>query len=112
MPKVTFLPEQKSVEVDDKTKLLLAGKKAGVTIRFACASCRCGTCGVAVVAGHQALSAMKDDELKMLKRLKLPLDGSIRLSCQARIQGDCSIDLDFQNQYDTPDDFEDQDDES
>lgn len=107
MPKVTFIPEQKFAEVDEKTKLLLAGRKAGVTIRFACASCRCGTCCVAVASGRESLSEMKPDELRMLKRLKLPQDGSIRLACQARVQGDCVIDLDFQNEYDTPDGFED-----
>ena len=107
MPKVTFIPGQTSVDVESNTKLLLSGKKAGVDIRFACASCRCGTCGVSVVSGRDALSAMKDDELRMLRRLKLPQDGSVRLACQARVLGDCVIDLDFQDQYDTPDDFED-----
>ena len=46
---------------------------------------------------------MKDDELKLLTRMKLALDGSVRLSCQAKVCGDVSIDLDFQNLYDPGD---------
>ncbi|MCX6130897.1 MAG: 2Fe-2S iron-sulfur cluster-binding protein [Proteobacteria bacterium] len=104
MPRITFLPAQTSVEVDTNTKLLLAGRKAGVDLRFGCASCRCGTCGVLVVNGADKLSSMKQDELILLKKLKLPTDSTIRMACQARAMGDCTIDLDFQNQY-TPDDY-------
>ena len=110
MPKVIFTPSQKSAEVEPKTKLLLAGRKAGVEIRFACASCRCGTCAVLVrsaTSGVSPMSPMKAEETKLLTRLKLSTDGSIRLACQARVESDCSIDLDFQETYDTPKGFED-----
>lgn len=103
MPRVTFTPDQKFSEVDPNTKILLAGRKAGVGIRFGCASCRCGTCGVLITAGANQLSAMKPDEEKLLKRLKLPLDGSVRLACQARAMGDCVIDLEFQDTYNPED---------
>lgn len=99
MPRILFTPAQTSVDIDPNTKLLLAGRKAGVGIRFGCASCRCGTCGVQVIAGADQLSPMKPDEEKLLKRLKLSTDGSVRLACQARAQGDCVIDLDFQDTY-------------
>jgi hypothetical protein len=32
--------------------------------------------------------------------MKLDFNGTIRLACQARILGDCTIDLDFQDTYD------------
>ena len=44
---------------------------------------------------------MKDDESKLLGRLNLPQDGTIRLSCQTRIMGDCAVDLNFQEEYDS-----------
>jgi ferredoxin len=103
MPHIAFLPDQKSADVDNNTKLLLAGRKAGATIRFGCASCRCGTCGVKVIQGSDQLSPIKVDEEKLLKRLKLPTDGTVRLACQARATGDCVIDLDFQDTYNPED---------
>ena len=105
MPQVTFTPAQQSVVVDSNTKVLLAGRKAGVDVRFGCASCRCGTCGVKILEGADQLSTIKPDEAKLLKRLKLETDGSVRLACQARVNGDCKIDLTFQDTY-TPDDVD------
>ena len=103
MPKVVFLPDLTSVEVDEKTKLLVAAKKAKVDIRFGCASCRCGTCGVKVNQPEN-LDAMGPPERQLLERMKLTTDGSIRLSCRARIvKESCEVDLDFQDTY-SPDD--------
>ena len=101
MPRIEFLPDRKSAEVDDKTKILLGARRAGVSIRFACASCRCGTCAVRILEGQDQLSPMKEDERRLLAHLELPVDGSIRLSCQGRVSGDCKVDLSFQNEYDS-----------
>jgi ferredoxin len=103
MPRILFTPSQKFADVDSNTKILLAGRKAGAEVRFGCASCRCGTCGVKLTEGAQHLSPMKPDEEKLLKRLKLPTDGTVRLACQARINGDCVVDLDFQDTYNPED---------
>ncbi|RYZ59037.1 MAG: (2Fe-2S)-binding protein [Proteobacteria bacterium] len=101
MPRIEFRPDKLSADVDEKTKILLSARKAGVSIRFACASCRCGTCAIRVIDGAANLSPMKADESKLLGRLTLPTDGTIRLSCQTRIMGDCTVDLTFQNEYDS-----------
>lgn len=101
MPRIEFLPDQKTAEVEDKTKILIAARRAGVSIRFACASCRCGTCAVRIIEGGDKLSPMKEDEKKLLTRLELPSDGTIRLACQSRISGDCKVDLSFQDEYDS-----------
>ncbi len=101
MPRIDFVPSQKSAEVEDKTKILLGARRAGLPIRFACASCRCGTCAVRIVEGRANLSEMKGDEQRLLTRLELPIDGSIRLACQSRVSGDCKVDLDFQDEYDS-----------
>ncbi len=102
MPLLRFLPSQKNGEIASNTKLLISGRQLGVEIRFGCAACRCGTCAVRITEGQSHLTPMRKDEENMLKKLKQTTDGSIRLACQARVLGDCTIDLDFQDQY-TPD---------
>ena len=80
-----------------------AATRNKVPIRFGCASCRCGTCGVAV-SGNADLSKMKHDEQALLLRMGLETDGSIRLACQTRINsGHVVVDLAFQDTY-SPDD--------
>lgn len=105
MPKVTFEPGGTTVTVEPSTKILAAATRNKVRIRFGCASCRCGTCGIKVAGG--TLSPMKDDEKALLTRMALETDGSIRLACQARIvDGETVVDLDFQDTY-SPDQGED-----
>lgn len=106
MPKVTFLPQKLAFDAEPNTKLLVTANRNKVPIRFGCASCRCGTCGVRV-SGTAELSKMKDDESALLTRMGLAVDGTIRLACQTRIMaGDVTVDLDFQNEY-SPDDGDD-----
>ncbi len=110
MPAVIFMPSGTRAEVDSGTKILVAARQAGVPIRFMCASLRCGTCGVKVDASMGTLSEAAPDEIAMLQRLKLPIDGSVRMACRTRIVGgEVSIDLDFQDSYDPANnlDFED-----
>lgn len=107
MPKVHFHPSQKIAEVEPNTKLLLSGRRAGTEIRFGCAACRCGTCAVRILEGTDQLSPFKKDEEQLLARLKLPRDGTIRLACQARVNGDCKVDLSFQDEYSPPEGFDD-----
>jgi ferredoxin len=88
------------VTADEGTKILVAARKAQVEIRFGCASCRCGTCAVKVLDGS-SLSLPRAEEIALLDRMALPLDGSVRLACQARLLGaDVEVDLAFQLQYD------------
>ncbi len=101
MPTLTFLPQKVMIEVEENVKILVAARRARVPIRFGCAACSCGTCAVSVkTSDAQTLTSMKENEQKLLSRMKLPIDGSVRLSCQARIQsGSCEVDLDFQDTY-------------
>lgn len=99
MPKITFTPQGIGIEVDPQTKVLAAAIRSKAPIRFGCASCRCGTCGVSI-SGDGKLTAMKPDEKALLTRMQLPVDGSVRLACQTRIlNGEIAVDLDFQNTY-------------
>ena len=101
MIKVIFVPQNIVFEGEEGLKLLVAGRKAQTDIRFGCASCRCGTCGVKVDTTRGELSPMKTEERDLLKRMSLPLDGSVRLACQARVlSGEIRVDLGFQNEYD------------
>jgi ferredoxin len=101
MPKLKFSPKDaQAVEavVEPNTKILAAANRLKVPIRFGCASCRCGTCGVAVAGG--TLSPMRSDERALLERMGLTSDGSVRLACQARVvDGEVAVDLAFQDTY-------------
>jgi ferredoxin len=48
---------------------------------------------------------MSPDEAALLKRMRLPITGEVRLACQAKQTGeqDAQVDLEFQDTY-SPDD--------
>lgn len=98
MLKIHFYPVDSVFEVESETKVLLAARRNKVAIRFGCAAARCGTCAVAV-SPSTAFDTPKDTERDLLIRMRLPVDGTVRLSCQARILGDCSVDITFQDTY-------------
>jgi ferredoxin len=99
MPKLIFLPAAAAFDVEANTKILAAANRNKVQMRFGCASCRCGTCGVKV-SDPGNLSPMKSDEKDLLTRMNLVTDGTVRLACQARIMsGAVKVDLDFQDTY-------------
>ena len=104
MSKITFLPGQQTAEALPDQKILVTARKNKIEIRFGCASCRCGTCGVKV-SDPTAFAPMKPDEETLLARMKLPTSGIVRLACQARTTGavDTSVDISFQDTY-SPDD--------
>ena len=98
MPKITFVPDNITADVEPNTKLLVAATRQKLKIRYGCASCRCGTCGVAVSGG--ILAPMREAERQLLQRMGLNIDGSVRLACQSRvIDGSVTVDLAFQNTY-------------
>jgi len=99
MPTVVFNPIGTRCDVEPNTKILAAATRNKVAIRFGCASCRCGTCGVAV-SGDAELTPMRDDEKALLTRMGLATSGGIRLACQTRVtNGTALVDLSFQNTY-------------
>ena len=107
MPEVIFLPSGLTVDALEGQKILAIARKAKLNIRFGCAAAQCGTCAVRVSSTHQTsptallLSQMRENEKELLSKMKLPIDGSVRLSCQAKtIETSCIIDLDFQSKYD------------
>ncbi len=98
MPTVLFKPVGSLVTVEPNTKILVAANRNKIPMRYGCASCRCGTCGVKVQGG--VLTPMRADESNLLARMKLPIDGTVRLGCQARVlDGQVEVDLAFQDTY-------------
>ncbi|MEN9835630.1 MAG: 2Fe-2S iron-sulfur cluster binding domain [Pseudomonadota bacterium] len=98
MPNIVFKPVGVSISVEANTKILAAANRNKVSMRYGCASCRCGTCGVRVVGG--SLTPMRTDETNLLAKMKLPTDGTVRLACQARVlDGAVEVDLVFQDTY-------------
>jgi 2Fe-2S ferredoxin len=101
--KVTFLPANVTVEVDDAKYPLADHGRPGSLLDIALAhdvslehncggSCACTTCHVIVRQGESHLSAMEADEedrLDMAEGLTI----HSRLGCQAIVQGDVTVEI-------------------
>ena len=101
--KVTFLPLNKTVEVDDAKYPLADHGKPGSLLDIALAhdihlehncggSCACTTCHVIVKDGDKNLSEMEGDEedrLDMAEGLTI----RSRLGCQAVVRGDVVVEI-------------------
>lgn len=101
--KVTFLPLNRTVEVDDTAYPLADHGKPGSLLDVALAydihlehncggSCACTTCHVIVKDGAENLSEMEDDEedrLDMAEGLTI----RSRLGCQAVVRGDVTVEI-------------------
>lgn len=101
--KVTFLPLNRTVEVDDETYPLADHGKPGSLLDIALAhdihlehncggSCACTTCHVIVRDGDDNLSAMEGDEEDRLD-LAEGLTIRSRLGCQAVVRGDVTVEI-------------------
>lgn len=93
---------QQSTSGSAQAKLLTVAIKHKIPIRFGCASCRCGTCGIKI-DNPEGLMPMGEDEKALLDRMQLDTSsGTIRLACRSRLSGlkDLQVDLAFQDEYD------------
>ena len=88
MPKVTFLPADRSAEVAPGTTILDAAEEAGVELPSNCGGvCACTTCHVWVEAGLASLSEVGEREDDKLQEAA-GLSAHSRLACQARVGGE------------------------
>ncbi len=105
MPKVTFLPEGKTVEFESgklpydehgkPESILDVAINFGVHIEHACGgSCACTTCHVIIKSGDANLSPdpAEDDELDRLDQAP-GLTLHSRLACQAVVKGDVVVEI-------------------
>ncbi|HCF61549.1 MAG TPA: ferredoxin [Myxococcales bacterium] len=88
MPKVTILPDGKTIELSPGSTLLEASNRAGAMHGAACGGVgACSTCHVRVLRGLDSLSEATEHELDMIDRAFDPKPDS-RLGCQARLCGE------------------------
>jgi len=105
VPKVTFLPEGKTVEFESgklpydehgkPESILDVAINFGVHIEHACGgSCACTTCHVIIKSGDANLSPdpAEDDELDRLDQAP-GLTLHSRLACQAVVKGDVVVEI-------------------
>ena len=101
--RVTFLPLNKTVEVDDERYPLADHGKPGSLLDIALAhgielehncggSCACTTCHVVVKEGEENLSEMAEDEEDRLDTAE-GLTIHSRLGCQAVVRGDVVVEI-------------------
>lgn len=83
MPRLTFLPMNQTVEVEEGTSVLEAAHENDVALEGACeGSLACSTCHVIVdPAWHDKLAEASDDEEDMLDQA-FGLTATSRLGCQ------------------------------
>ena len=104
MPKVVFVNEKQEIEVPAGTNLRQAALKAGVQPYkwlYRYLNCRglglCGTCRVLVKKGMENLSPKTAVEKANFAAHPLTMiaalghEDEMRLSCQATVNGDCTI---------------------
>ncbi len=97
MPEIRYRPASgaaapERVPTSPVLSLLVALQRGGVRHRGDCGGkALCGTCRVRVLAGGEGLSPMADRERARLEAAGAPLDGSVRLACQARAARDAEI---------------------
>jgi 2Fe-2S ferredoxin len=85
--RVTFLPANLTVEVEEGTSILDAALKHGVDLEHNCGgNCACSTCHVVVQSGMEHLSDRSEEEEDQLEDAD-GLTNESRLGCQAKISG-------------------------
>ena len=103
MPKITFLPMNKTVEFDpdnapfgdvgEPGSILDIALQHGVEIEHACHGyAACGTCHVIVKQGMENLSPIQEKEEDMLESAT-GMTLHSRLACQAIVTGDVVVEI-------------------
>ncbi len=86
MPYIQYLPDDRTIEVDDDDIILEASVRAGIPHTHICGgSARCSTCRVLIVEGLEFCSPRTSPEEELAK--KLGLEPEIRLACQTQVAG-------------------------
>lgn len=95
MPKVTFLPINKTVEAEVGQNLLEVSEDHEIGLEHACGGvCACSTCHVIVKDGtDRGLEEADDDEIDTMDKLCPTQTVHSRLGCQARVKGDVVVEL-------------------
>lgn len=93
MHKVTFLPQNVTVEIEEGKSILDAAEDNGVALDHACGgNCACSTCHVWVRQGKEHLNEIGDEEAEQLDEA-WGLNMHSRLGCQCRPTGDVVVEI-------------------
>lgn len=92
MPKVTFLPSERTVDCQGKELVFRAAQRSGLLIPTACnGHGTCGLCRVKVVSGEEFLSPITKAEKHHLGNTYFVT--KLRLSCQFTVSGEVTLEL-------------------
>ncbi len=93
MPKITFLPLGRTIDVQEDQSILDIAIDHDVPLQQACGGfCACTTCHIIVKSGSDSLSPMEEEEQERLERMGI-LDQHSRLSCQSKVRGDVVVEV-------------------
>lgn len=91
MPKITYLPINKTIEVPAGQDVLHAALDHGIMLDHACGGfCACTTCHIYVEAGMEHTSVPEDAEADRVDYAEAPTLKS-RLACQTKVYGDVVV---------------------
>jgi len=92
MPKITYLPQDVTIECADGETVFEVGWRSDIPIESACVGkATCGLCRVKIVAGEENLSAYNELEEKHLGNVYFLT--KVRLSCHCVVRGDVTVEL-------------------
>lgn len=93
MPKITYLPNNITIEVPPGQNVLQAALDHGIHLDHACGGfCACSSCHIHVEAGMEHTSEQEDpeaDQVEMAEAISL----KSRLACQTKVYGDIIVRL-------------------
>jgi uncharacterized 2Fe-2S/4Fe-4S cluster protein (DUF4445 family) len=95
MPRITFQPDLRNVEVRPGDQLLAAAWKAGVGIKSICGGRgKCGSCVVEIDATPGGTGALEPASAAERDLLPKDVPGKIyRLACQCEVNGDLTVSI-------------------
>ena len=94
MPKITFLPMNRTFEVAAGESILDIAVQNDIPIQHACGGfCACTTCHVKVTSGSEALSIPEEEETDRMEFGGEGFGPHSRLGCQAKVQGDVVVEV-------------------
>lgn len=90
MPRVTFLPSGKHIDIESGAYLLDAALDAGLPVQQQCGNMSiCGWCVMEIVSGAEHLDSVEKPEQLLAKRNNFT--PTMRASCQTRVLGNVVV---------------------